>query len=77
MIFPIYRKLSNEKSYYKILSLESLIELQKIGSKTKKHTLIAQQFPEKLFIQDLIALSNGYLESNEVEFERIEQSLEK
>jgi len=77
MIFPIYRKLSNEKSYYKILSLESLIELQKIGSKTKKHNLIAQQFPEKLFIQDLIALSNGYLESNEVEFERIEQSLEK
>ena len=59
------------------MSFESLVELQKIGSKKKKHTLIAQQFPEKLLIQDLIALSNGYLESNEVEFERIEQSLEK
>jgi hypothetical protein len=77
MNFPIYRKLSNEKSYYKILSFESLVELQKIGSKTKKHTLIAKQFPEKLLIQDLITLSNGYLESNEEEFEALAQSLKK
>ena len=75
MTFPIYRKLSNEKSYYKIVSAESFIELQRIGSKTKKHTLIAKQYPEKLLIQDMIALSNGYLESNEEEFNRIEQLL--
>jgi hypothetical protein len=62
MTFPIYRKLSNEKSYYKIVSAESFIELQRIGSKTKKHTLIA--------------LHTGYLESNASEFERIELSLE-
>ncbi len=76
MTFPIYRKLSNEKSYYKIVSAESFIELQRIGSKTKKHTLIAKQYPEKLLIQDMIALLAGYLESNASEFERIELSLE-
>jgi hypothetical protein len=76
MTFPIYRKLSNEKSYYKIVSAESFIELQRIGSKTKKHTLNAMQYPEKLLIQDMIALSNGYLESKEEEFDRIEQLLE-
>jgi hypothetical protein len=76
MTFPIYRKLSNEKSYYKIVSAESLIELQRIGSKTKKHTLIAKQYPEKLLIQEMISLSNGYLESKEEEFDRIEQLLE-
>jgi hypothetical protein len=76
MTFPIYRKLSNEKSYYKIVSAESFIELQRIGSKTKKHTLIAKQYPEKLLIQEMISLSNGYLESKEEEFDRIEQLLE-
>lgn len=76
MTFPIYRKLSNEKSYYKIVSAESFIELQRIGSTTKKHTLIAKQYPEKLLIQDMIALLAGYLESNASEFERIELSLE-
>ena len=76
MTFPFYRKLSNEKSYYKIVSAESFIELQRIGSKTKKHTLIAKQYPEKLLIQEMISLSNGYLESKEEEFDRIEQLLE-
>ena len=76
MTFPIYRKLPNEKSYYKIVSAESFIELQRIGSKTKKHTLIANQYPEKLLIQEMISLSNGYLESKEEEFDRIEQLLE-
>jgi hypothetical protein len=76
MTFPIYRKLSNEKSYYKIVSAESFIELQRIGSKMKKHTLIAKQYPEKLLIQEMISLSNGYLESKEEEFDRIEQLLE-
>jgi hypothetical protein len=50
--------------------------LQRIGSKTKKHTLIAKQYPEKLLIQEMISLSNGYLESKEEEFDRIEQLLE-
>ena len=76
MTFPIYRKLSNDKSYYKIVSAESFIELQRIGSKTKKHTLIAKQYPEKLLIQEMISLSNGYLESKEEEFDGIEQLLE-
>jgi hypothetical protein len=76
MTFPIYRKLSNDKSYYKIVSAESFIELQRIGSKTKRHILIAKQYPEKLLIQEMISLSNGYLESKEEEFDRIEQLLE-
>ena len=76
MTFPIYRKLSNEKSYYKIVSAESFIELHRIGSKTKKHILNAKQYPEKLLIQEMISLSNGYLESKEEEFDRIEQLLE-
>lgn len=76
MTFPIYRKLSNEKSYYKIVSAESFIELQKIGTKTRRHTIIAQQFPEKLRIQDMISLLDGYLSSNETEFESLNRLVE-
>jgi hypothetical protein len=77
MTFPIYRKLSNEKSYYKIVSAESFIELQKIGTKTRRHTIIAQQFPEKLRIQDMILLVDGFLSSNETEFESMDRLVEK
>lgn len=76
MTFPIYRKLSNEKSYYKIVSADSFIELQKIGTKIRKHTIIAQQFPEKLRIQDMISLADGYLLSNENEFESMDRLVE-
>ena len=76
MTFPIYRKLSNEKSYYKIVSAESFIELQKIGTKTRRHTIFAEQFPEKIRIQDMISLADGYLSSNETEFESINRIVE-
>lgn len=77
MTFPIYRKLSNEKSYYKIVSTESFIELQKIGKKIRRYTIMAQQFPEKLRIQDMISLVDGYLTSNETEFELMDRLVEK
>jgi hypothetical protein len=76
MTFPIYRKLANEKSYYKIVSEESFIELQKIGSKTRRHTIIAQQFPEKLRIQDMISLVDGFLSCDETEFETMDRLVE-
>jgi hypothetical protein len=73
MTFPIYRKLSNEKSYYKIVSANSFIELQKIGAKIRRHTVIAQQFPEKLRIQDMISLAGGFLSCDETEYESIDR----
>ena len=76
MTFPIYRKLFNEKSYYKIVSADSFIELQKIGTKIRKHTIIAQQFPEKLRIQDMISLADGFLSCDATEFESLDRLVE-
>ncbi|MFM7684164.1 MAG: hypothetical protein ACKO7P_15690 [Bacteroidota bacterium] len=76
MTFPVYRKLSNEKSYYKIVSADSFIELQKIGDKIRRHIVIAQQFPEKLRIQDMISLADGFLSCDETEFESINRLVE-
>lgn len=76
MTFPVYRKLANEKSYYKIVSAVSFIELQKIGTKIRRHTVIAQKFPEKIRIQDMISFVDGFLSSNETEFESMDRLVE-
>lgn len=67
-IFPIYRKLSNNKSFYKINSNEQFEEIQVIGSKQKYFIHEANQYPEKLKIMDMIQLDTNYLESNLTEW---------
>ena len=51
--FPQYRKLSNNKVYYKILNQREFDEIQIIGSKAQLFTTQAKQYPEILKIQDL------------------------
>ena len=68
--FPVYRKLFNSKSYYKILSFKEMIEVQFMGDKRIEYKIEAIQYPEQLLIQDLIKLDKGvYLEISENEFE--------
>ncbi len=68
--FPQYRKLSNEKSYYRIESLEDVNELQKIGDRWTEHNLHAKILPERLHISDILDGSNGvYLTITQEEFD--------
>jgi len=70
MDFPQYRKLSNEKVFYKILNDREFEEIQLIGTVAKLHHIVAKQYPEMLKIQDLLSLENeAYLLSREEEFE--------
>jgi len=58
--FPYFRKLSNNKSFYKIVDDKNFEEVQLIGSK-KIHTKhAAKQYPEMLRIQDMINLHEGH-----------------
>jgi hypothetical protein len=52
--FPIYRKYNNNKRFYKIINSREFEELQIIGSKTRVNHVLATQFPEFSFINDLI-----------------------
>ena len=52
--FPVFRKYKNNKSYFKILSFKLFEEIQIIGSKKIIKQTEAIQFPEMLFIKDLI-----------------------
>ncbi len=70
--FPIYRKLSNLKVFYKILSDLEFEEIQLVGSKTFKLKFVAKQYPEKLKIMDMINLQENYLESSENEWRKFD-----
>jgi len=52
--FPVYRKYKNNKSYFKISSLTDFEELQIVGSKIFHRQIKVQQYPEKVFINDLL-----------------------
>ena len=58
--FPQFRKLSNDKVFYKVVSSREFIEIQLIGSVAKIHQIKAIQYPEILKIQDLLDLENEF-----------------
>lgn len=53
--FPVYRKYTNNNTYFKILSENEFEELQFIGSQPHLFTITAHQYPERLRIMDMIA----------------------
>ena len=73
MDFPVYRKYANEQTFFVIHSLEQWTEYKRLGKKIKQHDFTAIQFPEKIFIQDLIDLQEGILPSSKSEIERLMQ----
>ena len=66
--FPQYRKLSNGKTFYKIINDRNFEEIQIMGSKRMKYKTIANQYPEMLRIKDMLEFIDPYVESTEDEF---------
>ena len=52
--YPQYRKYKNELSYFKISSPVLAEEIKIVGSKRFIYTIEAKQYPEKVFINDLL-----------------------
>jgi hypothetical protein len=72
-MFPQFRKTSDSKNYYKILSENEFIQIQRIGSKLKKYYFKVDKYPELLFIKDMLSTtSDFYLIIEKLEFETIE-----
>ena len=71
-VFTQYRKLVNEKAYYKIIDSRNFEEIQFIGSIKKIFKINATQYPEILKIDDMLNLTNeNYLESSEKEWNEL------
>lgn len=72
--FPQYRKLSNEKVFYRIRSEREFDEIQLMGSKAFWFSMTAEKFPEILRIQDLLNISEeSILHSSEAEFTSLKE----
>lgn len=69
--FPQYRKLSNEKVFYRIRDDRNFDEIQLVGSRAMFFSMEAKQYPEILKIKDLLKLTEGFLESSQDEFEAL------
>lgn len=66
--FPQYRKLSNEKVFYKISSAQNFEEIQLVGKRANKYSFVANKYPELLRVMDMLECSDGYLTSDFEEF---------
>lgn len=76
MNFPLYRKYTNGKSFFKIVSETRFEEIKLTGKQAELCVFEAKIFPDRQLIQDMIAMSGGFwLESTEAEFEGVERSL--
>jgi hypothetical protein len=69
--FPQYRKMSNGKCFYKIISDLLFLEKQLMGTKVFEFTVEAKQYPEMLLIKDMLDLSEWYVLSDETEWNLI------
>jgi|TARA_B100001939_G_scaffold163386_1_gene140842 hypothetical protein len=67
-MYPEYRKLSNNKSFYKIHSENSFEELQLIGTSVMRMTVNATKYPEIIRIKDMIDCKPPFEMSTAEEF---------
>ena len=67
-MYPEYRKLSNNKSFYKIHSEYSFEELQLLGSSVMKMIINATKYPEIMRIKDMIDCEPPFEMSTAEEF---------
>jgi hypothetical protein len=73
--FPVFRKYSNDKSFFKIESDYKFTERQLIGDKYTEFKIEATQYPEMLMIMELIYLGQSHIQaSSAIEFESIADS---
>lgn len=67
--FPLYRKLSDGRRWYRVDAPAELTEVERIGDRFIRHHLVAQQYPERVRIAEIIAQADGrYLPCSESEF---------
>lgn len=67
--FPQYRKLPNDKAFYRINSSRDFDEVQVLGSKVLRYNHEAKQYPEILRIMSMIACEEPFVNAEPEVFE--------
>lgn len=66
--FPQFRKLSNNRVFYRIDSIDEFTEITIMGKRKIVHSVKATQFPEKLRILDMLECTDPFAVIEEYEF---------
>jgi hypothetical protein len=67
--FPVYRKLANERSFFRIDSPLRFTEVQRVGRQCVVHEVEAHTYPEKVRLIELLELQHHWVkESSSEEF---------
>lgn len=67
--YPVFRKYDNNRSFFKVLSPNEFIEIQRMGNTYFKYEMTAKILPDFHLINDMVSLHNGHwLEISELEF---------
>jgi hypothetical protein len=66
--FPQFRKLSNEKAFYKINDARSFEEKQVMGNKVFCHTIKAEKYPEIIRVSDMLQCEPPFELASEEEY---------
>lgn len=70
--FPLYRKYSHNKTFFKVISFDEFEEIQIQGDGIKRFKFVAKILPERNYIQDLISNDQqNWVEIDEEEYERV------
>lgn len=71
-VFPQYRKLANNRSFYKIIDDRNFEEIQLVGTLKNRYSFEAKLYPEFLKIKDLLNLvDENYALSTKTEWDEI------
>ncbi len=76
VIYPLYRKYANNKSFYKIISPEKFEEIQLLKDNRTLHVFEAKILPDRNYIHDLtFNYKEHWVVCEEEEYEKIKSSL--
>ncbi len=59
-MFPLYRKYSNNKSFFKVFDANTFEEIQVLGSNYWVYLFEAKILPDRNLIKDMIELEGGH-----------------
>jgi hypothetical protein len=72
MDFPVYRSLNNSQVIYQINSDNDFFEIKRTGKFYSINHYVANQYPEKLRIRDMIINSeNTFMNLNKIQFDEL------
>lgn len=57
--FPIYRKTTDDRHFYRIEDVDRFTEVQVMGSRRFLYHVKAEKYPERLLVQEMIEGGNG------------------